>query len=35
MKVLILKYFFDYDLNVSYIVNANCDKDYVFGRRQR
>jgi hypothetical protein len=25
MKVLILKYFFDYDLNVSYIVNAYCD----------
>ncbi len=33
MKVLILNYFFEYELND--IVNAKCDKDYVFGRRQR
>ncbi len=35
MKVLILNYFFEYELNDSFIVNAKCDKDYVFGRRQR
>ncbi len=35
MKVLILNYFFEYELNDSCIVNAKCDKDYVFGRRQR
>jgi hypothetical protein len=35
MKVLILNFFLEYELNDSYIVNAKCDKDNVFGRRQR
>ena len=34
MKVMILKYFFEFELQDSYIENAKCDKDYVLGRRQ-
>ena len=34
MKVMILKYFFEFELQDSYIENAKCDKDCVLGRRQ-